>query len=133
MRIKCLAQGHYCRCQQIRTGDFTIESPWSYPLSHNSSSSFNITVEILKQILLEMICLYQYLCSYLNTLISLYVVLHISTPSPSVFLSILNLVDYQQIRRKDHVLLAQIILIFNNIWYVCFLSSIADRPQQYSI
>ena len=21
MRIKCLAQGHYCRCQQIRTGD----------------------------------------------------------------------------------------------------------------
>ena len=38
MRIKCLAQGHYCRCQQIRTGDLTIESSWSYPLSHNSSS-----------------------------------------------------------------------------------------------
>ena len=37
MKIKCLAQGHYCRCQQIRTGDLTIESPWSYPLSHNSS------------------------------------------------------------------------------------------------
>ena len=37
-RTKCLAQGHYCRCQQIRTGDLTIESPWSYPLSHNSSS-----------------------------------------------------------------------------------------------
>ena len=32
MRIKCLAQGNYC--QQIRTGDLTIESPWSYPLSH---------------------------------------------------------------------------------------------------
>ena len=29
----------YCRCQQIRTGDLTIESPWSYPLSHNSSVS----------------------------------------------------------------------------------------------
>ena len=27
------------RCQQIRTGDLTIESPWSYPLSHNSSSA----------------------------------------------------------------------------------------------
>ena len=40
MRIKCLAQGHYCRCQQIRTGDLTIESPWSYPLSHNSSSDW---------------------------------------------------------------------------------------------
>ena len=26
MRIKSLAQGHYCRCQQIRTGDLTIES-----------------------------------------------------------------------------------------------------------
>ena len=39
MRRKCLAQGHYCRCQQIRTGDLTIESPWSYPLSHNSSSN----------------------------------------------------------------------------------------------
>ena len=38
MRIKCLAQGHFCRCQQIQTGDLTIESPWSYPLSHNSSS-----------------------------------------------------------------------------------------------
>ena len=33
MRKKCLAQGNYC--QQIRTGDLTIESPWSYPLSHN--------------------------------------------------------------------------------------------------
>ena len=40
MRIKYLAQGHYCRCQQIRTRDFTIESLWSYPLSHNSSSVF---------------------------------------------------------------------------------------------
>ena len=38
MRIKCLAQGHYCRCQQIRTGVLTFESLWSYPLSHNSSS-----------------------------------------------------------------------------------------------
>ena len=38
MRIKCLAQGHYCRCQQIQTGDLTIDSLWSYPLSHNSSS-----------------------------------------------------------------------------------------------
>ena len=37
MRIKCLAQGHYCCYQQIRTWDLTIESPWSYPLSHNSS------------------------------------------------------------------------------------------------
>ena len=35
MRIKGPAQGHYCRCQQIQTGDLTIESPWSYPLSHN--------------------------------------------------------------------------------------------------
>ena len=26
MRIKCLVQGH-CRCQQIRTGDLTIDSP----------------------------------------------------------------------------------------------------------
>ena len=26
MRIKCLAQGHYCHCQQIQTGDLTIES-----------------------------------------------------------------------------------------------------------
>ena len=25
---------------QIRTGDLTIESPWSYPLSHNSSSKW---------------------------------------------------------------------------------------------
>ena len=39
MRIKCLAQGHYCPCQQIWTGHLTIESPWSYPLSHNSFSS----------------------------------------------------------------------------------------------
>ena len=38
MRVKYLAQGHYCHCQQIRTGDLTIESPWSYPLSHNGSS-----------------------------------------------------------------------------------------------
>ena len=37
MRIKCRAEGHYCRCQQIRTGDFTVESPWSDPLSYNSS------------------------------------------------------------------------------------------------
>ena len=37
MMFKCLAQGHYCRCQQIRTGDLTIERPWPYPLSHNSS------------------------------------------------------------------------------------------------
>ena len=37
MRIKCLAQRHYCRCQKIRTRDLTVESPWSYPLSHNSS------------------------------------------------------------------------------------------------
>ena len=37
MRIKCLSQGHYCHCQQIRTGDLMIESPWSYdPLSHTS-------------------------------------------------------------------------------------------------
>ena len=36
MRIKCLAQGHYCRCQQIRIGDLMAEIPWSYPLSHNS-------------------------------------------------------------------------------------------------
>ena len=36
MRIKCHAQGHHCRCQQIRTGDLTIESQWSYPLSHSS-------------------------------------------------------------------------------------------------
>ena len=35
MRRKCLAQGHYCRCQQIRTRDITTESPWSYLLSHN--------------------------------------------------------------------------------------------------
>ena len=34
MRIKCLAQGHYCHCQQIWTGDLTVESLWSYPLSH---------------------------------------------------------------------------------------------------
>ena len=26
MRIKCLAQGHYCCCQQNRTGDLMIES-----------------------------------------------------------------------------------------------------------
>ena len=38
MRIKCLAQGHYCRCQQIQTRDLTIDSLWSYPPSHNSSS-----------------------------------------------------------------------------------------------
>ena len=44
MRIKCIAQGHYCRCQQIRTGDLTIESPWSYPLSHNSSSKGPLTI-----------------------------------------------------------------------------------------
>ena len=37
MWIKCLAQGHYCRCQQIRTGDLTIENLWSCPLSHISS------------------------------------------------------------------------------------------------
>ena len=30
MRIKCLAQGQYCRCQQIRTMDLTIESPLSH-------------------------------------------------------------------------------------------------------
>ena len=39
MRKKYLAQGHYCRWQQVRTGDLAIESPWSYPLSHNSSSN----------------------------------------------------------------------------------------------
>ena len=37
MRTKCLAQGHHCRCKQIRMGDLTVESPWCYPLSHNSS------------------------------------------------------------------------------------------------
>ena len=35
MRIRCLA--HYYCCQQIQTGDLTVESLWSYPLSHNSS------------------------------------------------------------------------------------------------
>ena len=40
MRIKCLAQGHYCRCQQIRTGDLMKESQCSYLLSHNSSLLF---------------------------------------------------------------------------------------------
>ena len=39
MRIKCLAQGHYCRCQQLRTGDLTIECPWPYAMSHNTSSN----------------------------------------------------------------------------------------------
>ena len=38
MKIKCLAQGRYCRCQQIWTGYLMIEIPWSYPLSYNSSS-----------------------------------------------------------------------------------------------
>ena len=37
MRTQCLAQGRNC-CQLIRTGDPTIKSLWSYPLSHNSSS-----------------------------------------------------------------------------------------------
>ena len=31
-----------CRCQQIRIGDLTIESPWPYPLSHNSSILYGI-------------------------------------------------------------------------------------------
>ena len=45
MRIKCLAQGHYCHCQQIQTGDLMIESQfWSYPLSHNSSSTSCLTL-----------------------------------------------------------------------------------------
>ena len=44
MRIKCLAQGHYCHCQQIWTGDLTIESLWPYPLSHNSSSLIHIHI-----------------------------------------------------------------------------------------
>ena len=26
--------------QKIRTGDLTVESPWSYPLNHDSSSNF---------------------------------------------------------------------------------------------
>ena len=33
VRIKCLAKGYYCHCQQIWIGDLTIESLWSYPLS----------------------------------------------------------------------------------------------------
>ena len=46
MRIKCLAQGHYCccRCQQIRTGGLTNESLWSYLLSHNSSSTVAVSM-----------------------------------------------------------------------------------------
>ena len=45
MRIKCLAQGRNCHCLQIRTGDLTIESLWSYLLSNKSSS--NITQRTL--------------------------------------------------------------------------------------
>ena len=36
MRIKCLAQGHHCRCQKIQTSDLLVESPCSYPMSHDS-------------------------------------------------------------------------------------------------
>ena len=32
MTIRCLTQGHYWCCQQIRTQDLTMESLWSYPL-----------------------------------------------------------------------------------------------------
>ena len=38
----------YCRCQQIWTGDLTTESLWSYPLSHNISSTSIIL--LIKQI-----------------------------------------------------------------------------------
>ena len=31
--------GHYSHCQQIWTGDLTVESLWYYPLRHNSLSS----------------------------------------------------------------------------------------------
>ena len=37
MRIKLIAQGHYCHCQQIWTRDLTVESSWSYPISNDSS------------------------------------------------------------------------------------------------
>ena len=40
MRINVIAKGHYCRCQQIRIGDLPVESLWSYPLSHDSSSAW---------------------------------------------------------------------------------------------
>ena len=39
MRFKCFAQGLYCRCQQIWTRDLTVESLWSYLLSHDSSAN----------------------------------------------------------------------------------------------
>ena len=42
LRIRCFAQGHQCRCQKIRTSDFPVESPWSYPLSHNISSKSSV-------------------------------------------------------------------------------------------
>ena len=38
MKTKWLVLGHYCRREQIRIGDLTVEIPWSYPLSHDCSS-----------------------------------------------------------------------------------------------
>ena len=37
-RIKCLVWGLNCHSTQIWTGDFTVESPGSYPLRHVSST-----------------------------------------------------------------------------------------------
>ena len=37
-------QGHYCCCQQTWTGDLMVESLWSYPLSHDSSSCLNFEI-----------------------------------------------------------------------------------------
>ena len=48
MRIKRLAQRHYChdcRYQKVHTGDFTIELPCVYPLVHDSCSSADINCD----------------------------------------------------------------------------------------
>ena len=43
---------HYCRCQQIRTGDLTTESPWSYPLNHNIIWNVFVSCPCLHKVIL---------------------------------------------------------------------------------
>ena len=54
--IKCLAQGHYCRCQSDSIRGLIIENLWYYPLSHYSScntSMLHIQIEVHMTIYIE--------------------------------------------------------------------------------
>ena len=53
MRIKCLAQGHYHCYQKIQSRDLTIESPWSYPLSHNSYKTLFEAVHQFRSVVMD--------------------------------------------------------------------------------